>query len=245
MLALSLVFSLGARYQLCNFSCASNDERWVACRAEPCTPRLPEDACSDGNEATLLPSFGESDASTGFAVAGPQECETLLQSEGEASASVSSPAPVPIGSFQERCELCMGVVGEAVNIIRLGLSSDGRQALKEGGSAVTCEQAAARIETTLPSVRTCRRQPSACASVLAAARERACPPTFEQLLSSESTSIVRAAQQTLCGELMTQRNASGVDDATVCAVPRDVGARVMAISAVVATCLFAAQWFRV
>ena len=34
---------------------------------------------------------------------------------------------------------------------------------------------------------------------------------------------------------------SGVDDAMVCAVPRDVGARVMAVSAVVATAVLLAQ----
>ena len=49
------------------------------------------------------------------------------------------------------------------------------------------------------------------------------------------------AQRELCGMLATQRNGSGVDDALVCPHPRDVGARVMAISAVIAGAVIAAQ----
>ena len=253
-----ILLPLSARYQLCNFSCTTTDERWLACRSEKCSPRLPEDACADGAEAELLPAFGSQpeDAPNGFAVSGPQQCEMLLAPEPEAtrnrdveaSSPRQSPPPPPllrVGSFAERCELCMGVVSEAVDIMRLALSGNGRAALETGGAAATCEQAVARLESTLPSVRTCRLHPPACAAVLAAARERACPQTFEQVLATTSPSRVRAAQQKLCGYLMTQRNGSGVGDAVECAVPRDVGARVMAISAVVATVLFVAQWFRV
>jgi hypothetical protein len=56
---------------------------------------------------------------------------------------------------------------------------------------------------------------------------------------------VRERQQRVCGDMMTQRNGSDVDAALVCPVPRDVGLRVMAISAVVASLIFAAQWFRI
>ena len=45
----------------------------------------------------------------------------------------------------------------------------------------------------------------------------------------------------LCGALATQRNGSGVDDALVCAPPRDIGERIMAICAVIATALATAQ----
>ena len=242
---LALVMPLAARYQLCNFSCPQNEEQWVACRSEKCTPRLPEDACADGNEALLLPAFGLGEAAAddkaaaaavtdGFPVSGPQECESLL---------AERTAP-PAGSFQERCELCMGVVGEAVKIVRLALSGEGAATLQSGEPATVCDEALARIEATLPTVRTCRLHPPACAALLAAVRERACPQTYEQLLEATSASSLRAAQQSLCGEMMSQRNGSGVDDALVCPVPRDIGARVMAISAVVATCLFVAQWFR-
>ena len=247
VLATLLPSVLGARYQLCNFTCAKSEQSWVACRSEKCTPRLPEDACANGDEAELLPAFGESAPpkgtvlTDGFAVAGPQECEALVAKSSSAEATAGDPLPLPVGSFQERCDLCMGVVVEVLNIVRLALSEGDRMAVASKGAAATCEKAIARVEATLPSVRTCRMHPPACASVLALTREQACPPTYEQLLASSSASGVRTASQALCGQLMTQRNGSGVDDALVCPVPRDVGERIMAISAVVATCLFLVQ----
>ena len=48
-------------------------------------------------------------------------------------------------------------------------------------------------------------------------------------------------QQQACGKQLTQRVGSGVHEAEVCPALRDVGGRVMAISAVVAAALFAAQ----
>ena len=232
---LSLV-TLSAPYQLCNFSCA--DEQWVACRAEKCTPRLPEDACRDGSEATLLPISSPLDSDLpatsitvnpeGLAVGSPQECAVFEASH--------------IGSFSERCNLCMSLVGEAIDMVRLGLSeSNGPAALRSGGAKPLCDQALAVVESSLPTVRTCRLQPSACTTVLAAAHEHACPATWEQLMDGVSASSVRAQQQQRCGALLTQRKGSGVDDGLVCAVPRDLGARVMAISAVVATCIIVAQ----
>ena len=230
---------LAARYQMCNFSCTGSEEQWVACRSEKCTPRLPEDACADGNEATLVPVFGETDAAAdGFVVTGPQECDTLLFED-------SDQRLVPSGSFQERCELCMGVVTEAIRLVHLALSMSSQKMTESSGADEVCDQAAAEIERTLATIRTCRLHPPACALVVRSAREAACPKTYTQLIAAVSTSSVRADMQSYCGQLVTQRNGSDVTDATVCPVPRDVGARVMAISAVVATSLFIAQWFRI
>ena len=49
MLALlSLPAQGAARYQVCDFTCAEPaNASWLACRAEKCTPRLPEDLCSE------------------------------------------------------------------------------------------------------------------------------------------------------------------------------------------------------
>ena len=93
-------------------------------------------------------------------------------------------------------------------------------------------------------MRTCRLDPLSCDALVRIVSERACPDTWRLLDAGTSSGAVRTAQQNLCGELMTQRNGSGVPDALVCPVPRDVGARVMGISAVVGTLLFVAQWFK-
>ena len=60
MLALlSLPAQGAARYQVCDFTCAEPaNASWLACRAEKCTPRLPEDRCSeypsDGSDLVRL-----------------------------------------------------------------------------------------------------------------------------------------------------------------------------------------------
>ena len=130
----------------------------------------------------------------------------------------------------------MRLVGEAVDIVRKGSSSPDEAAL--------CSDATARIAEVLPTVRTCRLDPPSCDALVQTVREHACPETWRLLDAGTSSSAIRTAQQNLCGELMTQRNGSGVLDALVCPVPRDVGARVMGISAVVGTVLFVAQWFK-
>lgn len=254
------------RYQLCNFSCAG--ERWLACRAEKCTPRLPEDACADGAEAALVGADNSTAVDdAGIQVSGPRECAEVWE------------APLP-GSFAERCDLCMTLVGElsalwheateaAAAAIEAAASGaepakpseatpesaategDGACAAAEGDGASApsgatqddgaCTAAHARAEAMLPTLRTCRYHPPACAEVLAAARERACPELWAMRRAGETQRVVRARERQLCGALTTQRNGSGVDDALVCPHPRDVGARVMAISAVVATVLLAAQ----
>ena len=74
-----------------------------------------------------------------------------------------------------------------------------------------------------------------------AAREHACPPLWEQRRRGETERVLLARARQLCGEIVTQRNGSGVDDARVCPAPRDINARIMAICAVIATLVFAAQ----
>jgi len=105
MLALlSLPAQGAARYQVCDFTCAEPaNASWLACRAEKCTPRLPEDLCSDGSEPTLTPEPGAKEGE-GRAVAGPAEC-------AEAGATA-------LGSFAERCELCLSLAQSAINLAR-------------------------------------------------------------------------------------------------------------------------------
>lgn len=242
MLATHFVLILGFRYQLCNFSCATEAnataDRWQSCRAEKCTPRLPEDACAGGNEAALIGPDGGKAADEGVAVSGPQECETMWAVvEAE-----ESPPPPPAGSFGERCDLCMSLLGEASSLWEAAVA-EGRPT---GGDADLCAEAAASTERALlPTVRTCRLHAPACSAVVEATRERACPETWQMLHNGSAKSRLRAAQQRTCGALMTQRGGSGVDDALVCPVPRDVGMRVMAITFAVGVAIFAAQWFRV
>jgi hypothetical protein len=248
---------LSHRYQLCNFSCpgvgeGATTEAWMACRAEKCTPRLPEDACATGSDdAKLIGPDGEAAAEEGIAVSGPQECEALWTD--------SSIPPFRPGSFVERCDLCMAVVGAAIQLWEeaaadpargVAAYSGGSEGLEvsdeEAASAGLCMEAAAQMHSMLPTIRTCRLHELACAAVVDAARERACPDTWRMLRSgSNAVSTIRAAQQQTCGALMTQRNGSGIDDALVCPLPRDVGGRVMAIAFVVAGAIFAAQWARV
>ena len=107
MLALLSLPAQGAtRYQVCDFTCAEPaNASWLACRAEKCTPRLPEDLCSDRSEPTLTPEPGAKEGE-GRAVAGPAEC-----------AEAGAPA---LGSFAERCELCLSLAQSAINLARLG-----------------------------------------------------------------------------------------------------------------------------
>lgn len=274
LLALLPAVLLSHRYQLCNFSCpsstgdteatAASATSWLACRSEKCTPRLAEDACADGSEAKLLAIDGKSAPDDGLAVAGPQECEELFAAavtpdndkpaapvgddvqEEAAGSAVSAPASAALrlGSFDERCGICMGLAVEANRLWTIAAAEGPAATLALAGSAEQlCGPAAANIELEqLPTVRTCRLHPPACAAVLAASSAHACAEAWEMLTGGASASAVRAAQQARCGALMTQRNGSGVDDALICPQPRDVGARVMAISAVLAVAIFGAQW---
>ena len=209
---------LAHRYQLCNFSCP--DGNWTACRAEKCDAQLLEDGCSDGSEALIADEAG-------VAVTGPEECTETWD--------------VPVaGSFAERCELCMGVLGEANDIWRAATDADARSSATR-----FCDTAAAQAAQMLPTFRTCRLHSPACDAVVRAAREQACPQIYAMLVQpggGATSSAISSRQQELCGQLMTQRNGSAVDAATVCPRPRDVGSRLMAIVAVVTAAVFAAQW---
>jgi hypothetical protein len=273
LLALFPAVLLSHRYQLCNFSCSlpTGDmvatTSWLACRSEKCTPRLPEDACADGSEAKLFALDGSPSSDDGLAVTGPQECEELFASsvaaptvgaagstdvpaqasdvEKDAAAAGRAPAPLPlrIGSFDERCGLCMGLVVEASRLWAIAAAEGAAATSALSGSAEQlCGPAAANVELEqLPTVRTCRLHPPSCAAVLAASSTYACAQAWEMLKGGAQASAVRAKLQARCGALMTQRNGSSVDDALVCPQPRDVGGRVMAISAVLAIVIFAAQ----
>ena len=61
------------------------------------------------------------------------------------------------------------------------------------------------------------------------------------MLAELTERAVRQTQRELCGALATQRNGSKVEDAMVCPHRRDVGARIMGISAVVAAVVCALQ----
>lgn len=224
MLLLAHTLLLAHRYQLCNFSCPGGNN-WTACRSEACDARLPEDLCADGSEATLADEKG-------LAVSAPQECTEMW--------NVSA-----IGSFAERCDVCMGLLGE-VNTLWLKRE---RHAELVASAERLCSAAAERVASLLPTFRTCRLHASHCEQVVATSRDEACHSVFSMLSQpggqSASSSAVRKEQQQLCGRLMTARGGSDVEDATVCAKPADVGARLMTITAVAATVLFTAQWFRV
>ena len=233
---------LAHRYQLCNFTCADTNETWLACRSEKCTPRLPEDFCVDGNEAALYGADGEKATDeAGVRVSGPQECAEVWE------------APLP-GSFAERCDLCMELASEltmlwhaeereksavAAGAPPVAVEEDAGLAVDDASRV--CAEAAVRAEALLPTVRTCRYHAPACAAVLSAAKEHACPQLWALRRGGGTERAVRQAQRELCGALATQRNGSSVDDALVCPHPRDVGARIMGISAVVAGVVLALQ----
>ena len=212
------------RYQVCNFTCAVDNATWLACRSEKCSPRLPEDMCADGSEPALEPA-PDAKEGDGLAVAGPEACAWA----GAAS----------MGSFAERCELCLSLAESAINVARRELGAEELVAL---GAAGLCERAGREVRSLLPTVRTCRMTPSACNEAVDAWRNETCPLVFEPLTRGVGMGQLMWEQQQACGKLLTQRAGSGVHEAEVCPALRDVGGRVMAISAVVAAALFAAQW---
>lgn len=229
---------LAYRYQLCNFTCGDTNETWLSCRSEKCTPRLPEDFCADGNEAKLVgPDGVAASDEVGVRVSGPQECAEVWE------------APLP-GSFAERCDLCMELTHELYLLWHeeaaeksAPAAAAAADAAEDGSSDATraCAEAAARAEALLPTVRTCRYHAPACEAVLSAAKEHACPQLWALRHAGGTERAVRQTQRELCGALATQRNGSKVEDAMVCPHRRDVGARIMGISAVVAAVVCALQ----
>ena len=222
--ALTIAAALAkVRYQVCTFTCADTNATWLSCRAEKCSPRLPEDMCTDGSEPALEPAPSAKEGE-GLAVAGPDACAWA--------------GAAPVGSFAERCELCLSLAENAINMARRELSAEELAAL---GAAGLCERARTEMQSLLPTVRTCRMMPSACDEAVDAWRNATCPLVFEPLTRGVGMSQLIWEQQQACGKQLTQRVGSGVHEAEVCPALRDVGGRVMAISAVVAAALFAAQ----
>ena len=104
-----------------------------------------------------------------------------------------------------------------------------------------CDAASANEGDLLPTVRTCHCiHPRARPCWRPPRRQRAW--RREDYSKGASLSAVRAMQQARCGALAAQRNGSGVEATLTCAQPRDVGARVMGIAAVLGAVVFAAQW---
>ena len=225
MLALLSLPAQGvARYQVCDFTCPEPaNATWLTCRAEKCTPRLPEDLCLDKSEPTLTPEPGAKEGE-GRVVAGPAEC-----------AEAGVPA---LGSFAERCELCLSLAQSAINLARRELTP---AELTELGASALCERAGREVASLLPTVRTCRMLPTACAEAVAAWQNSTCPLVFAPLSQGASMGQMMATQQTECGLLLTQRAGSGVHEAEICPALRDIGGRIMSIAAVVAAALFTAQ----
>jgi len=219
LVACSLRGASSARYQLCNFSCP--DEQWTACRAEKCTPRLPEDMCADGQEPELA-AVPDAKDGEGLGVPVPQDC---AQAEGQEH----------YGSFAERCDLCLELTTAAVDLVRKE-----PHRLKADTAATFCEQAALRAEALFPTVRTCRLAPQVCSSLMERLQESTCPHAWEQLTSHTSRSSIYWQQRQQCGELLRQRNTT-LADALVCPAPRDTGTRVLILSAIVAAAIFVAQ----
>jgi len=222
-----LPVQVAVRYQVCNFTCADTNSSWLTCRAEKCTPRLVEDLCPDGSEPLLAQEPGAKEGE-GKAIAGPEEC-------------VEAGVPMT-GSFAERCELCLQLGQSAINLAKRDLGPAELTAL---GAEALCERASSEVVSLLPTVRTCRMMPTACTEAVAAWQNSTCPLVFEPLTQGASMSQMMSAQQAACGVRLSQRAGSGVHDAEVCPALRDVGGRIMTISAVVAAALFVAQTLQV
>ena len=204
------------RYHLCNFTCPDSNSTWTACRAERCSPRLPEDMCLDGSEPTLS-TEGSKREGQGRPLHGPLECEAW---------GVPSP-----GSFAERCEICTGLATEVTDLMR--------RATEPLSAEDVCVLAGGLTRDALPQIRSCKLEPSLCLELLehltnASDASSMCHTTWEMLQSGKRAGEVGEAAQRACGRLYAQRVGSNVTDAEFCPAPRDIGARVMALSAVVA-----------
>ena len=211
-------FSDGVRYHLCDFTCPQMNTSWRACRSERCTPRLAEDGCADGAEASLSTEGGAREGQ-GRALSGPQDCEAW---------GVSAP-----GSFSERCEICLKLSSEVVKQAH-------EQSIGEG-AVTSCNRAVAAVQELLPTFRSCKLSPPLCTSLVNELSNTTCHAAWEQLRRGKSAAEIQEAQMSACGAMLSQRAGSGVPDVEVCPAPRDIGARVMALSAVIALGIFALQ----
>lgn len=220
LLSLSLA---ATRYHLCDFSCGE-ETRWSSCRAERCSPRLPEDLCPDGSEPTLSPE-GSVREGDGRPLASPLECEAW--------------GVVTAGSFTERCEICMRLASEMLDLLR--------RSSQDLDADSACTIAGGVTQEMLPQLRTCYLQPELCADQLTAHANSSdehsvCRSVWDGIEMGKRVSMVQEEAQHVCGSLLSLRAGSNVTDAQVCPAPRDVEGRIMALSAVVAVFIFMLQW---
>jgi hypothetical protein len=160
---------------------------------------------------------GSEPEATSERVAGPQACrEHSLEP----------------GSFAERCTMCTATSRAALVAARQGVQL---------GPPELC---AAAAETTaaleLPTFRTCRMDPDGCSAFLSRLSTSTCEQTAALIVKGAGRAAVLREAQRLCGEELRIRNTT-VSEATVCEASRDMGLRVMAISATVAALVFATQ----
>eukprot|EP00312_Isochrysidales_sp_CCMP1244_P004298 CAMPEP_0196671018 /NCGR_PEP_ID=MMETSP1090-20130531/1562_1 /TAXON_ID=37098 /ORGANISM="Isochrysis sp, Strain CCMP1244" /LENGTH=212 /DNA_ID=CAMNT_0042008647 /DNA_START=33 /DNA_END=671 /DNA_ORIENTATION=- len=182
-------------------------------------------ACrSERCSAPALPedlcSGGEEPAASAELVAGPGACEAYA---------------VDAGSFKERCGICTALSRAALAAATSGAA--------EEDAALCAAAASATAASELPPLRTCRLDPSACASLLEQLQEATCPHAAQMIRAGASRAAVLWKAQQLCGERLRQRHNTTLFEATTCEAPREVGLRVMAISACVAAAVFSVQVF--
>jgi hypothetical protein len=138
------------------------------------------------------------------------------------------------GSFAERCGICTALARAAV-------AASGRQPAPAGSSALCTRAVEETAAAQLPTLRTCRMYPEGCSALLERLSATVCARAASQIGEGLGGTAVMWEAQRACGEQLRVRRNSSVADARVCEAPRDMGRRVMAISACVAAAVFAVQ----
>jgi len=152
--------------------------------------------------------------------------------------SISSPAMcaergLPAGAFAERCSICTAIAREALAAARRRV---------DGGALGLCSLAAnAVIAVELPTFRTCRLDPDRCTDFVAELTTSICPQIASLIEQGAGRTTVLREAQRFCGDKLHLRHNTTVVEATVCEAPRDMGMRVMTISATIAAMVLAAQ----
>eukprot|EP00962_Isochrysis_galbana_P041527 scaffold15271_cov110-Isochrysis_galbana.AAC.2 len=161
---------------------------------------------------------GSEPEATSERVAGPHAC-------GERS--------LEPGSFAERCTICTSTARAVLVAARQGV---------QGGAAALC---AAAVETTaaveLPTFRTCRMDPDGCSAFLSRLSTSTCEQIAALMVEGAGRAAILREAQRFCGEELRLRRNTTVSEATLCEAPRDMGLRVMAISASIAAVVFSTQ----
>ena len=129
-------------------------------------------ACrSERCSAPALPedlcSGGEEPAASAELVAGPGACEAYA---------------VDAGSFKERCGICTALSRAALAAATSGAA--------EEDAALCAAAASATAASELPPLRTCRLDPSACASLLEQLQEATCPHAAQMIRAGASRAAV-------------------------------------------------------